>query len=72
MFTQVSKNNEDWLTAKEVMAWLKVSKTTLWRWEKVGLKAYRVGRVKRYRKPDVEAFLNRHGVADDNIGAIAA
>jgi excisionase family DNA binding protein len=51
---------DELLTLQEVAAWLKVPIGTLYRWRYVGEgpRGIRVGRYVRYRRCDVEAFLN--------------
>ena len=53
-------NNKDLMTRKEVCDYLQCSQTSLWDWTKNGkIKSIQVGKKKvRYRKSDVEAFLN--------------
>lgn len=54
----------DLLTIDEVVALLKVSKMTLWRWSKSGrLKKIDIGGVPRYRRSDIENLLNNN----DNV-----
>ena len=54
----------DLLTIDEVVALLKVSKMTLWRWSKSGrLKKVDIGGVPRYRRSDIENLLNNN----DNV-----
>lgn len=49
------------LTIDEVVALLKVSKMTLWRWSKSGrLKKVVIGGVPRYRRSDIENLLNNN------------
>ena len=49
------------LTIDEVVALLKVSKMTLWRWSKSGrLKKVDIGGVPRYRRSDIENLLNNN------------
>lgn len=48
-------NNNEWLTAKEVSSYLKVSLATVYRWTKEGiLKSYQAGRTSRYIKSEVD------------------
>lgn len=54
----------DLLTIDEVVALLKVSKMTFWRWSKSGrLKKVDIGGVPRYRRSDIENLLNNN----DNV-----
>lgn len=48
----------DWLTSQEAAAWLGVTVRTLYRAIDEGkLTAYRMGRVIRIQRPDLEAYL---------------
>ncbi len=50
--------NNELLTDEEAQAYLKVSRSTLFRWEKEGkLKVYRVGKLRRYRREDLDALI---------------
>lgn len=50
-----SRCNEDLISAEEVLARLKVSKSTLWRWEKQQyLTPVKLGRKKYYRPSDIQ------------------
>ena len=56
----------DLLTIDEVVALLKVSKMTLWRWSKSGrLKKVDIGGVPRYRRSDIEILLNNNDNASN-------
>jgi len=45
----------EWLTVEDVAQYLKVSKTTVYRWTKEGtLKKYKVGRYNRYKKSELD------------------
>lgn len=49
---------EEYLTAEELTKILKVSLVTIWSWDKKGiLKPLRIGNQKRYRRSDIEKFL---------------
>lgn len=51
---------QEFYTAKELAAELRVTVRTISRLQKAGqLKGYRVGRSKRFRRDDIEAFLAR-------------
>jgi excisionase family DNA binding protein len=46
-----------WLTEKEAQDYLKVSRSTLYRWQQDGrLTVYRFGRQRRYRRADLDAL----------------
>lgn len=50
--------NDELLTDNEAQGYLKVSRSTLSRWEREGkLKVYRVGRQRRYRRKDIDALI---------------
>lgn len=49
--------NPEWLTQEEAEAYLGVSRTTLWRWQREGrLTVYKLGRQRRYRREDLAAL----------------
>lgn len=51
--------SSDLLTSDEVMALLRVSRQTLWRWRTDGtLAALKIGTVVRYRREDVDRLLS--------------
>jgi len=48
----------EWMTVEEVAQYLKVSKTTVYRWTGEGrLKKYKAGRFNRYKKSEVDAAM---------------
>ncbi len=52
---------ESYLTAEEVSAWLRVGKETVYRMAKAGrIPAVRVGSLWRFRKSDINAWLQEH------------
>jgi len=56
--------SDRFLRLKDVQVMLRVSRSTLWRWQaEQGLKVVRVGGVTRIRESDLEAFLKRHEIA---------
>ena len=56
---------EEYVSAKEAMRILGVGQTTLWRLDKLGsLRACRVGRNLRYRRSDIDAYLDASVAAD--------
>lgn len=62
-----SDSPSPWMSTKEVMAYLRVSEATVYRWVQEGrLAAYRAGRVRRYKRKDVEAVLERIEPAGDD------
>lgn len=53
-----TRQAEHLVTAKEAMETLQVSKTTLWRWEKLGyLVPVRVGGGNRYKYSDIQRIM---------------
>ncbi len=55
-----TKTKEELLSVPEVMNLLKVSRTSLFRWQKNGyLEPIKTGGRCRYRKSDIEALLNQ-------------
>lgn len=53
-----NRHTEEWLTIKEVMDRLKISRTMLWELSKEGkIPAYKVGSSVRYKLEDVEKVL---------------
>lgn len=55
--------DNNWLTKQEAADFLQVHPKTLMRWVKVGgLKAYRIGRLVRFNKADLEAYLERQTI----------
>lgn len=52
----------EFLTMKEVMEYLKVSRTAVYSWLNEGkLKAYKVGRSVRFKRSDIENFIKEWG-----------
>lgn len=50
--------NDELLTDNEAQEYLRVSRSTLYRWGQEGkLKVYKVGRQRRYRREDLEALI---------------
>jgi excisionase family DNA binding protein len=48
----------EWLTAKEVAAHLRVSRITIWRWCNLGvIPAFRIGHSWRIRREDLQNFI---------------
>lgn len=61
------------LTIKEVSDYLKLSRTTVWRWCKTGkIPAFKVGRSWRVRKAEVEKFLEYSTITDDRSSELKA
>ena len=56
----MKKKEEELLTSKEVMEILRISKSTLLRYEKVGkIPFIRIGRMKRYKKKDIQKIIEQ-------------
>lgn len=52
------EQNETYLTTKEVVALLKISRTTLHHWRKDGkIEPKKVGHTVRYKKSDIEKLM---------------
>jgi excisionase family DNA binding protein len=48
----------EWLTVEEVAQYLKVSKTTVYRWTDEGrIKKYKIGRFNRYKKSELDQVM---------------
>ena len=60
--SQIQATKEDqYLSPNDTVAILRVSKPTLWRWEKQGfLVPVKIGGKKYYRKSDVDTLLKAH------------
>lgn len=57
---------EEYLTTKETQEYLKVSSVTLWRLVKEGkLPVYKIHNRNRYRKADLDAFMEAHRVGPE-------
>lgn len=53
---------DELLTFKEVMDYLKVSRTTIYDWLNAGkIKAYKIGKSVRFKRSDIEAFIKEWG-----------
>ncbi len=54
--------DNEWLTAREVAEYLKVSLATVYRWTDQGiLKKYKAGRTSRYKKSEVDQAMQENG-----------
>ena len=57
---ELTKTEDELLTVTEAMSFLKVSRTSLFRWQKNGyLEPIKTGGRCRYRKSDIEAILSQ-------------
>lgn len=55
--------NDEFLTSKEAQEFLKVSNVTLWRMAKEGkIQVYKVNNRNRYRRGDLESFMEGNRV----------
>jgi hypothetical protein len=53
------KPTEEYLTPDEMCKELKISKVSLWNWDKQGITCpLRIGNLKRYRRSDLEKIMN--------------
>ncbi len=50
---------DEWLTLTEVASMLKVSRTTIWRCRRAGLKVMRLGGLVRVRRSEFNHYLER-------------
>lgn len=58
LILNTNKEQEEYLTRKEIKERLGVSLPTIHAWTKEGkLKGYRIGRLIRYKKSEIESFL---------------
>jgi len=61
--------HDDWLSTSDLADWLRVPTATVYRWryQGTGPAGYRVGRHLRFRRNDVEGWLeHRRDVGDDH------
>ena len=61
----------DWLCTKDLAEWLQVSPATVYRWryQRTGPVGHRIGRHVRFRREDIEAWLQQCREADrENTG----
>lgn len=59
------KNDDRWLSIGEICAHLGVSSDTVYKWiEKQGLPAHRMGRLWKFQKPEVDAWV-KSGLAGE-------
>ncbi len=50
--------DSEWLTVEDVAEYLKVSKTTVYRWTYEGkIKTYKIGRFNRYKKDEIDKVM---------------
>jgi predicted DNA-binding transcriptional regulator AlpA len=58
--TGTQKEPEEYLTPQEMADTLHVSLVTLWHWDNKGItKPLRIGNQKRYRRSDIEKFMQK-------------
>lgn len=58
--TPPPKPEEELLTSDEFANILKISKVTIWNWDKKGItKPVRIGNAKRYRRSDLEQLMKK-------------
>lgn len=56
---------EDLLTTPELCEWLKINRTTVWRWREKGLPFTGQGRTIRYRKSEVLKWFEEQNIKPD-------
>lgn len=62
-----ASNPDKWMTTQEIMAYLSVSRTKLWQMvNNDGLPAFKMGGDYRYRKSEVDAWMERFRVKPDD------
>ena len=53
---------KEWLSAKEVMEYLGISRATVARWSRAGkLPKHKIGKITRYKKSDLDKLLEEGG-----------
>lgn len=63
---------DEFLTSKEAQEYLKVSSVTLWRLAKEGkITVYKIHNRNRYRRTELDAFMEAHRVGSPAIAAPA-
>ena len=67
----MNNTNQGFKTEREVLQYLKISRTTAWKLRKYGqLRAYRIGNTIRYADSDIAQFLSELKQASTNsVGA---
>ena len=53
---------EEYLTVEEVCKWLKTSRATVNRWRKQGMPFVKAGKLVRFKKSEVEQWLQKENV----------
>jgi excisionase family DNA binding protein len=54
----IGNTMNEFLTIKQICQALKISRPTIYRWFKSGLKYYKFGKAVRVKKEDLEAFIS--------------
>ena len=57
--------NGELFTAREIASWLKVKLPTIRKWQRQGLPCLRAGRLCRYDKAEVRAWLEERGTKEE-------
>ena len=60
---------EDWITPAELYQWLKIGRTTAWKWRQQGMPHIGSGKGMRYSKVEVEKWLREranHGERENS------
>jgi excisionase family DNA binding protein len=67
------QGHREWFTTDELIRWLRLGRTKTYELLRTGeIPSYKIGRVRRIRREDVEAWLERNKYLPDdaNLGAI--
>jgi len=58
---QTQAENKEWLTADELVRWLEIGRTKTYEMLRSGeIPSYKIGRIRRIRRQDVDAWLERN------------
>jgi len=58
---QTQAANKEWFTADELVRWLEIGRTKTYEMLRSGeIPSYKIGRIRRIRRQDVEAWLERN------------
>lgn len=59
---------ENWVTVKDVQAYLGVGRETILQWiSKRNMPAYKVGRMWKFKLSEVDEWIRSGGASDDNV-----
>jgi excisionase family DNA binding protein len=63
----VPNTSERWLSVDEIAAHLGISAVTIYRWlEKGGIPAHRVGKLWKFKRDEVDAWVKQGGASKEN------